>query len=94
LPNLPRSGAKAPEDWRTPKRFAQTGNRKEFRASVLDCGGPPPFLKLWAGFFLALRANNFGGSSSALSGEAKTVTPARRALVWLLKALASEQICE
>ncbi len=32
---------KAPEDWRTPKRFAYFRNHRVAR-SVLDCGGPPP----------------------------------------------------
>src|ERR1019366_7900007 len=32
---------KAPEGWRSPRRFARNENRNE-RASVLDCGGPPP----------------------------------------------------
>jgi hypothetical protein len=32
---------KAPEDWSTPRRFAHT-QVAENRASVLDCGGPPP----------------------------------------------------
>ena len=36
--------AKAPEGWRTPRRFATSGRHRE-RASVLDCGGPPPLLK-------------------------------------------------
>ena len=37
---LPRR-LKAPEDWLTPRRFAHSG-AVGFRASVLDCGGPPP----------------------------------------------------
>ncbi len=32
---------RAPEDWRTPRRFALF-MRIEIRASVLECGGPPP----------------------------------------------------
>src|SRR5664280_154811 len=32
---------KAPEDWRTPRRCA-SAQIPENRASVLDCGGPPP----------------------------------------------------
>ncbi len=37
--SLPRS--KAPEAWRTPRRFAFVGAALNFR-QVLDCGGPPP----------------------------------------------------
>jgi hypothetical protein len=33
--------SKAPEDWRTPRRFA-FAVRSVPRASVLECGGPPP----------------------------------------------------
>ena len=33
---------KAPEDWRTPRRFAFYESRHVAR-SVLECGGPPPF---------------------------------------------------
>ena len=32
---------KAPEDWRTPRRFAQFGDHWQ-TLRVLDCGGPPP----------------------------------------------------
>jgi hypothetical protein len=32
---------KAPGDWRTPKRFAFSQVSGQ-RASVLECGGPPP----------------------------------------------------
>ncbi len=38
------SNLKAPEDWRTPKRFAQFDKRPRTR-SVLDCGGPPPLFQ-------------------------------------------------
>jgi hypothetical protein len=31
----------APEDWRTPRRFAYFRNHRVAR-SVVDCGGPPP----------------------------------------------------
>jgi hypothetical protein len=37
---LPRR-SKAPEDWRSPRFFALSGVTG-IRASVLDCGGPPP----------------------------------------------------
>jgi hypothetical protein len=37
------SAGKAPEDWRTPRRFAYFRNHRVAR-SVLDCGGPPPLL--------------------------------------------------
>src|SRR2546426_4232991 len=46
---FPRAAAKAPEGWRTPRRFADFGCLRE-RASVLDCGGPPPLFpgaRLW-----------------------------------------------
>jgi hypothetical protein len=33
--------SKAPEGWRTPKRFARNGHTAQ-RASVLECGGLPP----------------------------------------------------
>jgi hypothetical protein len=33
--------SKAPEGWRSPKRFARNGQTAQ-RASVLECGGPPP----------------------------------------------------
>jgi hypothetical protein len=36
---------KAPEGWRTPKRFAPFAADRE-RTSVLDCGGPLPLLRL------------------------------------------------
>jgi len=36
-------GAKAPEDWRTPRRFANNDATPELR-QVLDCGSPLP---LW-----------------------------------------------
>ena len=39
------STLKAPEDWRTPRRFALSGVAR-IRASVLDCGGPPPLFHL------------------------------------------------
>jgi hypothetical protein len=39
--SIPASPPKAPEGWRTPRRFAPYGHHRE-RASVLDCGGPPP----------------------------------------------------
>src|SRR5450759_5756068 len=35
------SRGQAPEDWRTPRRFAYFRNHRVAR-SVLDCGGPPP----------------------------------------------------
>ena len=35
------SAGKAPEDWRTPKRFAYFNNHR-VAPGVLDCGGPPP----------------------------------------------------
>jgi hypothetical protein len=35
------SAGKAPEDWRSPRRFAYFGNRR-IAHSVLECGGPPP----------------------------------------------------
>jgi len=56
---------KAPEDWRTPRRFADFRNHRVAR-SVLDCGGPPP---LFSAAYLAaakLRLGllvNFGGDS-------------------------------
>ena len=40
---LAGTGGKAPEGWSTPRRFALT-MPVDFRASVLECGGPPP---LW-----------------------------------------------
>jgi hypothetical protein len=33
--------SKAPEDWRSPRRFANTVVAAKC-ASVLECGGPPP----------------------------------------------------
>jgi hypothetical protein len=33
--------SKAPENWRSPRRFANTVVAAK-RASVLECGGPPP----------------------------------------------------
>src|ERR1035437_3601476 len=41
----PTTRPKAPGDWRNPRRFALSGAAAN-RASVLDCGGPPP-LWLW-----------------------------------------------
>ena len=38
--------SKAPEDWRSPRRFARN-RRTAQRASVLECGGPPPLFR-WA----------------------------------------------
>jgi hypothetical protein len=35
---------KAPEGWRSPKRFARN-RRTAQRASVLECGGPPPLFR-------------------------------------------------
>jgi hypothetical protein len=43
---LPRR-PKAPEDWRTPRRSA-FAERLVPRASVLDCGGPPPLFSCYA----------------------------------------------
>jgi hypothetical protein len=37
----PSPRSKAPEGWRTPRRFAFAEPRTNFR-QVLDCGGPPP----------------------------------------------------
>jgi len=37
---------KAPEGWRTPRRFALFGYHRPL-ASVLDCGGPPPLFVRW-----------------------------------------------
>jgi hypothetical protein len=37
---------KAPEDWRSPRRFADTSGRAAKRASVLECGGLPPLFLL------------------------------------------------
>jgi hypothetical protein len=38
---IPSGLSKAPEGWRTPRRFALS-EVTGIRASVLDCGGPPP----------------------------------------------------
>src|ERR1035437_2405798 len=40
------TSGKAPEDWRSPRRFAYFRNHRIAR-SVLDCGGPPPLFP-WA----------------------------------------------
>ena len=39
--HFPRAPAKAPEGWRSPRRFALLGSRRQ-TLRVLECGGPPP----------------------------------------------------
>jgi hypothetical protein len=38
---FPRASVKAPEGWRSPRRFALFGSRRQM-LRVLECGGPPP----------------------------------------------------
>ncbi len=52
------SSPKAPEDWRTPKRFAPFASRLITR-SVLECGGPPPLWECGS----TVRAGKAGASS-------------------------------
>jgi hypothetical protein len=59
---------KAPEGWRSPRRFALSGVA-EIRASVLDCGGPPP---LFPFLFCPLLAS-YGGSNQTTK-QMKTQT--------------------
>jgi hypothetical protein len=40
-PARPSTACKAPEGWRSPRRFAYFRNRRVAHC-VLECGGPPP----------------------------------------------------
>jgi hypothetical protein len=53
--------SRAPEGWRSPRRFASDGSTVQ-RASVLECGGPPPLFR-WATMTAMILLAAFGATA-------------------------------